>query len=145
MAIRDNLGGGGAVLDSLEEIAANTEPGKHAGALAVKELTESLENRKYNAQILADKRATTSSQNVTVSDLKNFDEIRIYCIDASENLFVNATAFLSTSLFRQKVGTTIMAAYGSATSSAITKYVNDTTISIESRGAYGIMVVGVKY
>ena len=41
MSIRDNLGGG-SVLDSIEEIAANTEPGKHAGALAVKELSESL-------------------------------------------------------------------------------------------------------
>lgn len=45
MAIRDNLGGGssGAVLDTLEEIAANTESGKAAGALAVKELNDSLE------------------------------------------------------------------------------------------------------
>ena len=44
MAIRDNLGGGssGAVLDTLEEIAANTESGKAAGALAVKELNNSL-------------------------------------------------------------------------------------------------------
>ena len=44
MAIRDNLGGGssGAVLDTLEEIASNTESGKAAGALAVKELNESL-------------------------------------------------------------------------------------------------------
>ncbi len=44
MAIRDNLGGGssGAVLDTLEEIAANTESGKAAGALAVKKLNESL-------------------------------------------------------------------------------------------------------
>lgn len=46
MSIRDNLGGGssGAVLDTLEEIAANTESGKAAGALAVKELNESLGN-----------------------------------------------------------------------------------------------------
>ena len=46
MAIRDNLGGGssGAVLDTLEEIAANTESGKAAGALAVKELNNSLNN-----------------------------------------------------------------------------------------------------
>ena len=41
MSIRDNLGGG-TVLDSLEEIAANTDEGKAAGALAVKELSESL-------------------------------------------------------------------------------------------------------
>ena len=40
MSIRDNLGGGsaGSVLDTLEEIEANTEAGKAAGALAVKEL-----------------------------------------------------------------------------------------------------------
>lgn len=49
MAIRDNLGGGssGAVLDTLEEIAANTESGKAAGALAVKELNESLGDVKF--------------------------------------------------------------------------------------------------
>ena len=46
MSIRDNLGGGssGEVLDTLEEIAANTESGKAAGALAVKELNERLAN-----------------------------------------------------------------------------------------------------
>lgn len=45
MSIRDNLGGGessGDVLDTLEEIEANTESGKAAGALAVKELNDSL-------------------------------------------------------------------------------------------------------
>lgn len=42
MSIRDNLGGG-TVLESLEEIAANTDEGKAAGALAVKELSESLD------------------------------------------------------------------------------------------------------
>lgn len=45
MSIRDNLGGGGSagsVLDTLEEIEANTEAGKAAGALAVKELNDSL-------------------------------------------------------------------------------------------------------
>ena len=44
MSIRDNLGSGsnGSVLDSLEEIEANTTPGKSAGALAVKELNQSL-------------------------------------------------------------------------------------------------------
>ena len=48
MAIRDNLGGGssGAVLDTLEEISANTESGKAAGALAVKELNNSLDKVK---------------------------------------------------------------------------------------------------
>lgn len=46
MSIRDNLGGGsaGSVLDTLEEIEANTEAGKAAGALAVKELSDSLAN-----------------------------------------------------------------------------------------------------
>lgn len=43
MAIRDNLVGG-AVLDTLEEIAANTESGKAAGALAVKDLNENLKD-----------------------------------------------------------------------------------------------------
>lgn len=44
MSIRDNLGGGsaGSVLDTLEEIEANTEAGKAAGALAVKELNDRL-------------------------------------------------------------------------------------------------------
>ena len=50
MAIRDNLGGGssGAVLDTLEEIAANTESGKAAGALAVKQINESLGGLEFN-------------------------------------------------------------------------------------------------
>lgn len=46
MSIRDNLGGGSAakvnVLDTLEEIEANTDPGKPAGALAVKELNQNI-------------------------------------------------------------------------------------------------------
>lgn len=45
MSIRDNLGGNaGAVLDTMEEIEANTEEGKAAGALAVKKLKEMLGN-----------------------------------------------------------------------------------------------------
>lgn len=60
MAIRDNLGGGssgagsGAVLDTLEEISANTESGKAAGALAVKELSNSLEDILENLQWFID-------------------------------------------------------------------------------------------
>ena len=133
------------VVRDLDTIGAITQPGFIPDALALKDVNDSLNNIGYNFQILVDKRATTSSQNITVSDLKNFDEIKVYIIDASENLFIDGSESLSVSLFRQKVGTTIMAAYGSATSSAIVKYVNDTTISVESRGNYGIMVAGVKY
>ena len=79
MAIRDNLGGGGAVLDSLEEIAANTEPGKHAGALAVKELTESLEEVNNNLGELSSVKIdsgkiVTSTNTVTVNFTKKFTE-----------------------------------------------------------------------
>ena len=64
MSIRDNLGGG-SVLDSIEEIAANTEPGKHAGALAVKELNESLNAK---AVLLATITSTNTSNVQTLTD-----------------------------------------------------------------------------
>ena len=53
MSIRDNLGSGsnGGVLDTLEEIEANTTPGKAAGALAVKELT-SVQTDTYTSEYL---------------------------------------------------------------------------------------------
>lgn len=53
MSIRDNLGGGSAakinVLDTLEEIEANTDPGKPAGALAIKEISNNLGGLRFGS------------------------------------------------------------------------------------------------
>lgn len=52
MSIRDNLGGGAAklnVLDTLEEIEANTDPGKPAGALAIKEISNNLGGLRFGS------------------------------------------------------------------------------------------------
>lgn len=55
--IRDNLGGNvGGVLDTMEEIEANTESGKAAGALAVKELNDSLTVPEDGVKYYADKK-----------------------------------------------------------------------------------------
>ena len=88
MSIRDNLGGGssGAVLDTLEEIAANTESGKAAGALAVKELNNSLvkiinyiKEFMYSSTILLSKGADwgTSTTNSLSQSYTDFNTIKI--------------------------------------------------------------------
>lgn len=73
MSIRDNLGGGvGAVLDSLEEISANTESGKAAGALAVKELNESLNNIDFSWKLVG---TATGSKEISLPT--DFNELYI--------------------------------------------------------------------
>ena len=81
MAIIDNLGGGssGAVLDTLEEIAANTESGKAAGALAVKELNDSLgevNNRFNNLQTIKTKTITATTDGNGIIYLDNYTDIK---------------------------------------------------------------------
>lgn len=86
MSIRDNLGGSaGAVLDTLEEIEANTEEGKSAGALALKELSNKInEWKKIDVNFKA---SSVTTNFATIGTFPELIEAKEFLVDVEGRQF----------------------------------------------------------